>query len=799
MYVSLRMQMRQRYWIPLILIMIIFTQTLCAANASANTDDWGMFHNDPSRCGYVDGEASNSAKLLWNFSTKDSVWSSPVVADGHLIFGSTDGHVYCLNVSNGQPLWHYPSISRADFSSPAIGGGRLFIGSSDGNLTCIDINNGERIWMTNLNGAVWGSPLYINGGVFVGSKDSNFYCVLASTGEILWKCPTAGAIGASPAYAEGIVYFSSNYNVYAVNTSNGKELWHAFSASGDNTPAIYNGCLYIGSGDGYILCLNAYTGAENWKYFTPNTVVSSPAAAYGCVYIGSEDNSIYCLNASSGEKIWQTYTGYWICSSPVVSGGNLYVGSQDCNIYCMDAFNGAIKWSYATGEAVNSSPSISNNTLFIGSDDRLVYAFALCNSTQNNPSPHSTQSLKPTTVAIDAISCFSFAMIVAALALFINFRKFNQKPADLGTLNLPWYRKHIDLLCVLAIVSFSSVLFVNLGNSILWAADEQTYEQWSYHMLRTGDYLTPWNFGVTSLWIGKPPMGMWLASIAFQIFGVNNFSARFWSVIFGISSLLLIYFLGKHLYNRTVGVLSALVLGTSVMFYTYATRLMTDVPLLFFILASIYFLILSHDTKNPKSYAAISGLFFGLGLMTKQTEALLIPLIALTYFVLSKKSVRVLFSKRFALFFGVALLVFSPWLIVMSVQFGWDFWNYYFLYSTYQRVISPIEGHVGGILYYFNYIAGTENIVWLLLLPFGFALSAYFALKRSKSDILLVTWIICVFAVFTIAQTKLPYYILPVYPAFALIISSLLYRVSSKIWSSKLVEKTKQEKQLSAE
>jgi outer membrane protein assembly factor BamB len=782
--------MRRHYWIPIILIILVFAPILCVPKVSASSD-WAMFRCDPSRCGYIDGEASNSAERLWNFSTKDTVWSSPVVVDGHVIFGSTDGHVYCLNVSNGQAIWRYPFARTADFSSPAIGEDHLFIGSSDGNLTCIDINNGAVLWMTNLNGAVWGSPLYINGGVYVGSKDSNFYCVLASTGEIVWKCPTVAAIGSSPAYEDGIVYFSSNYEVHAVNTSNGHELWRTFTASGDNTPALYNGRLYIGSGDGDILCLNAYTGAVIWKYTTSNTVISSPAVAYGCIYIGSEDNSLYCFNATTGEKIWQTYTGYWICSSPVVSGGNVYVGSQDFNVYCMDAFTGAVKWSYATGGAVNSSPSICNNTLIVGSDDFLVYAFTLRNSTQNNPAPHASQSIKPATVAVDAVFCVSLAAIVAGALFFFNFRKRNAKFDEEQTQQLPWIKRHLDLVCVCVILVFSTLLFVNLGKPILWASDEQTYEQWTYHMLKTGDYLTPWNFGVTSLWIGKPPLDMWFTSISFQIFGVSNFSARFWSVIFGMFSLVLIYFLGKHLYNRTVGVLSALILGTSVMFYTYATRLMTDVPLLFFILASVYFLILSQNSKKPKLYAALAGLFFGLGLMTKQTEALLIPLIAVAYFIITKKSVRFLISKRFALFFGVALLVFSPWLIVMSAQFGADFWDSYFLYSTYQRVISPIEGHIGGVFYYFNYLASTENLVWLVLLPFSVAASVYWALKRSKSDILLVTWIACVLVVFTIAQTKLPYYILPVYPAFALAISSLLYRISRKIWFSKYAAEIK--------
>ncbi|MCW4010882.1 MAG: PQQ-binding-like beta-propeller repeat protein [Candidatus Bathyarchaeota archaeon] len=784
--------MKHRYWILVALLTTILIQTYGACQvtcttASSTTDNWTMFQYGPNRCGYTNcGDTTNSAELLWAFTTGASVYSSPVVTNSSVIIGAGDGHVYCLNASDGASLWQYSNGSTKNYySSPAVSEGRLYIGSSDGNLTCIDSGTGLSFWVTNLNGAVWSSPLILNGCVYVGSKDCNFYCLNASNGDTLWRYPVEGTLGSSPAFADGIVYFSSDYYVYAVNVTTREEVWHTFTESGSNSPAIYEGCLYIGANDGTILCLNAYTGVINWKYVTYDSVVSSPAAAYGCIYIGSEDTNLYCLNASTGEKIWQTPTGYWICSSPIVSGGNVYICSQDYNIYCLDAFTGSIKWSYSTGAAVNASPAIADNTLYIGSDDNLLYAFTLCNSTENNPPPRPDGSLKFSTMVIDTVACALFIGIIPAFAfLFVKSKRRTGQPVDLEAQKMPWYKKHIDLLCVLVILSFAIILFLNLENSILWVDDEQTYSQWSFHMLKTGDYLTPWNFGITSLWIGKPPLNMWLVSLAYQFFGVSNFSSRFWSALFGGLSLVLMYYLGKTLYNRYVGMLSALVLGTFTMFYTFATRLMTDVPLVFFILASIYFMILSEKTKHPLLYPALSGLFFGLALMTKQTEALLIPAIAFTYLVLTRRNLVFLFTKRVALFFGVALLVFAPWLIAMSVRFGMDFWNYYFLYSTYIRVISPIEGHVGGFLFYFNYIATHENLLWLILLPFSVGLSLYWAIKRSKSDLLLITWIAIVFLVFTIAQTKLHYYILPVYPAFALAIGSLLYQLSKKIWSS---------------
>jgi len=275
---------------------------------------------------------------------------------------------------------------------------------------------------------------------------------------------------------------------------------------------------------------------------------------------------------------------------------------------------------------------------------------------------------------------------------------------------------------------------------------------------------------------------MWLMSLAYQVFGVNNFSSRFWSAVFGALSLVLVFYLGKKLYNSYVGILSALVLGTFTTFYAFARLAMTDAPLVFFILASVYFFVLSEKTENTNRYAALSGLFFGLALMTKQIAALLIPLIVFSYLIATKRSIRFLFTKRFTLFLVIGLLVFSPWLIYMGIRFGSQFWQWYFVYGIVARTASPVEGHVGGYLYYFSYLANNENLLWVILLPFAAGLCTFNSvIKRLKEDTLILLWMAIVLLVFTFAQTKLFWYILPAFPPFAVAISNFLFQLSKKI------------------
>ena len=741
--------------ISLILIQSYYTSVASSANTSSSTDGWTMFRHDTSHNGYLTGNSpANSIKLLWAFETMSAVASSPAVANDCVFVGCNDGAVYCLNSSNGELVWYYvteryyPNQSEAE-SSPAIDNGCVYIGSDDGNVYALNASNGAKLWNNHVSRRV----------------DSS--------------------VESSPAVSDGVVYIASDdYFVYALNASTGNEIWHSHTGSVISSPSVYNDYICIGSYDGYVCGLNASTGAKIWEYQTENSVSSSPAVAYGCVYVGSEDNNVYCLNASNGKKIWQSPTGYWVRSSPVVAYGNVYVGSEDYSVYCLDASTGAKKWSYATGNFVDSSPAIVNGTLYVGSNDNHIYAFASCNSAVGTIPSQFTNSLAWTTIAVDVIACAVGVIIIFVIMRFIHSTrrvKRNAKAMNVSGQNLPWFSAHADALCVLAILAFSMIFFVNLGSGPLWVADEQTYSQGAFYMIKNGDYLTPWAYGGIS-WIGKPPLIIWLMSLAYQVLGVNNFATRLWGSVFGALSLVVVFYLGKTLYNRYVGFLSAIVLGTFTTFYMSARHAMTDVPCAFFILTGVYFFILSEETENPQRYVALSGMLFGLAFMTKQIVALLIPLIVFFYLAVTKRSIRFLFTKRFALFWGVGLLVFSPWVIYMSIRFGLEFWQWFLVRDAIMRTVSPLEGHVGGYLYYFSYLVNNENLFWVILLPFAVGLCAFNSvIKRLKEDILILVWMLIVLVVFTFAQTKIRWYILPVFPAFAIAISSFLYQLSKKI------------------
>jgi eukaryotic-like serine/threonine-protein kinase len=764
----------------LFLVVLVLVQTALPTVQAA--DEWSMFRHDLNHTGQTEtGETTNSAQLLWRHPTNRGIYSSPAVANGRLFVGSRDSQVYCINVSTGMPIWRR-ALGWEIWSSPAIDQKRVYIGIDNGSVYALSIADGSIVWATQIgNNEVRSSPAIVDGKIFIGSGTGGLYCLNSTDGQIIWMFPTELQVNSSPAVVDGIVYFAcEDFELHAVNASTGAMIWHKHTASMRSSPSVFDGRVYVGSVDGYIFCLNASNGDNIWQYQTIDQVESSPAVAYGNVYFGSNSGSLYCLNASDGSLVWQSSTSYWVDSSPVVADGNVYVGSQDRNIYCFDAYTGEQKWHFETYNQIHSSPTIVNNTLYVCSYDFIIYAFALTNSgIKNLPNPDNIELGNLNMVAFDAVAVAIVAGIIVGFVLI--YRKDHQKSTT-PTNGQSWFKTHTDAVAILVILAFSAVFFVFLGNGSLWASDEQTYSQWAFHMNQSGDYWSPWGYGDLNFWIAKPPLYMWLMSLSYQVFGFSNFSTRLVSPVFGILTLIMVYYLGKLLFNRKVGFISAIVLGTFATFFSFSGHAMTDVMFVFFIVSSIYFILLSEKGQRSNWYAALAGAFFGLALMTKQIQAFLLPLIVVSYFLVTKKSPRFLFTKRFALFIGVGLLIFLPWVIYMMLRFDPLFSQWYFMYSGIVRAITPIENHENGVFFYIANIIIGENPIWVAALPFGIGLSVYGAVtKKSKSKQLLVVWLVVVLGLFTVAQTKIFWYILPVFPAFALAIGSFLYELSVKV------------------
>ena len=332
-------------------------------------------------------------------------------------------------------------------------------------------------------------------------------------------------------------------------------------------------------------------------------------------------------------------------------------------------------------------------------------------------------------------------------------------------------RENIPLIFIL--LSAIIVIFHNTGGSLAdW--DESIYAEVSKEILIYRDWITlHWNY---SLWFHKPPLYMWLTAIMYKIFGVNEFSARFWSAIFGTGGIVITYFLGKELYNKYVGLISSMILLTTPQYLNYSRMGMLDVPVTFFISLSILFFWLG--LKNNK-YFILSGISVGFAIMTKGVVGLL-PFFIVLLFLFLTTNLSPLKNKNLLKGFSASIAVAAPWHISQLILHGKKFFDNYFMYHVIKRSEQAIEGHIGTDFYYFDILKRGFHPYSVFIL-FAVLYNAKTAFEeKKKEDILILSWIGVVLGVFTLAQSKLSWYIIPIYPALSISVAQFFYKFIEK-------------------
>jgi outer membrane protein assembly factor BamB len=433
-----------------ILSLSLFSTSTLKANAQRTSEDWPMFHDNPSHNGVGTGSPVLTPQLLWNFSTFGPAVSqaiggatTPAVANGVLYVGDSR-YIYALDAENGAELW------RSDYggvdSSPAVVRGTVYVGAGNF-LYALSAENGSQLWnYTIFHGSSFdqSSPTVENGAVYIGSEGifgGDIYALNATDGSLVWSTPIGVDVFSSPAVVNGVVYVGSltfeadaSNGVYALNATSGAILWKHLASdyAYGSSPAVVDDTVYIGSGNltnigqnnhAYLEALNAVNGDELWNYTTGGYVWSSPAVADGLVYAAAAfDGDFFALNAESGKLIWNFSVGEMTTSSPAVVDGVIYIGSSDKNVYALNAADGAKIWNFTTDGDV-SSPVLSNDILYVCSSDN-VYALG---TSSLSPSPTVPSSPTPSplpTLSTASVVVLAIAVVIVAASFYFLFKRW---------------------------------------------------------------------------------------------------------------------------------------------------------------------------------------------------------------------------------------------------------------------------------------------------------------------------------------------------------------------------------------
>jgi len=339
--------------------------------------------------------------------------------------------------------------------------------------------------------------------------------------------------------------------------------------------------------------------------------------------------------------------------------------------------------------------------------------------------------------------------------------------------HLPWvcdpvYRRYVGLFLVLLGLYCA-------GNATLPLIDrdEPRFAEASREMLQSGDWILPRVNGEYRF--DKPPFIYWCQATAMAVLGQDDFAARLPSAVFAAATAVLTGAWGRRWRGERVGWVAALVFGTALQVFVHARAAVADMPMVFFFAAAAWagWERLQRPT-SPGLWVAFY-LALALGFLAKGPIALL-PLVTPFLHARFQGGERrpVSWASVGGGLIFVAAIV-GVWGIPALVQTHGEFFRVGIGKHVVQRSLEPMESHgapgLGGYLLFLPF--------YLITIPFSFAPWSILlpaTLRRaccrpaSMERYLLLT-ISLVFAIFTLIQTKLPHYLLPVFPLLALLVA----------------------------
>ena len=325
--------------------------------------------------------------------------------------------------------------------------------------------------------------------------------------------------------------------------------------------------------------------------------------------------------------------------------------------------------------------------------------------------------------------------------------------------------------------------FANLDVRKLQHPDEGRYAEIAREMLATGDWVTPRLDGLK--YFEKPPLQYWLTAASFKAFELDEWTARLPGALAGFLTLAIVGYVGSVLASKAVGAYAATALAGCVWPFGIAHMVTLDALLTFWLaLALGAFLLAQHWRAFPArqrhwmlvAWAATAG-----GVMTKGLVALVIPLGTLVIHTLATRD-RAPWTRLHAGRGLLLLLVLAaPWFVVVSSR-NPEFARFFFIHEHFERFLTT-EHRRTGAWWYFLPMLAAGLLPWTGVFLWGLRRSW----REASGDPGSFAWtrfclIWCAFVLvfFSLSGSKLPSYILPIFPAAALVLGAELDRMAPR-------------------
>jgi outer membrane protein assembly factor BamB len=384
--------------------------------APPTNEDWPTYHNNEARVGVSPTFFMPPLELVWQGEDSyESVFTSPVEADGKVVSATMDGYLRARDGATGTILWEqwlgdyyyftgvpaiadgvvytvfYGDYGGAAYALDLMTGGILwevgyaetgldlnarialayhdglvFGHSWDGYTYALDATDGTVLWTHFESTGDWVYGLSVSEGmVFVTARDGAMYALDEYSGDLVWRMSLGGEVFMSPMVSGGVAYAGTYAGaLYALDSGTGDVIWtqSGFGAIELSTPAFDGSALYFGSLNYSVCSVDAVDGSIIWYAPTYASVISAVVYAGGYVYAVDESGALYSIDASTGDIVDTDYLAYMTLSSPAVSDGWIWVEDYNGRMY---AFKGLTPVGVDVSPASQEADAVPGTTIYL--------------------------------------------------------------------------------------------------------------------------------------------------------------------------------------------------------------------------------------------------------------------------------------------------------------------------------------------------------------------------------------------------------------------------------------------------
>ena len=322
---------------------------------------------------------------------------------------------------------------------------------------------------------------------------------------------------------------------------------------------------------------------------------------------------------------------------------------------------------------------------------------------------------------------------------------------------------------------YALLWFGSLDYRHLIPSDEGRYAEIAREMLVSGDWVTPRYHDYKYFF--KPPLQLWATVIAFDWFGVGEWQARLWGALTGFLTILFVGYTSTRLDGARAGWIAAVALAASPMWIISGHVNSLDMALSAFLASALCALLLAQQSKTTAStrgWMMLCWALMALATLSKGLIGAALPTLVLIAYSVSAWDWRI--WKRLHIVSGLLLFfaITAPWFIVMSFRHP-EFFEFFFIHEHFERFTQDTHRRPGPI-YFFVPLLAAGFLPFLFQLP-GAVLEAWKSRQgHFSAGWMLVCWFVIIFAFFSVSRSKLPGYIIPIFPALAMLVGRYLDR-----------------------